>query len=73
MTKLIPKMDEYWIARIKYWPGDESKIDVILIYYVWENGDIDFIPFQGVDGDPIRTTCCEQFELLEKVEVEKYQ
>ena len=65
------KIDEYWIARIKYWPGKADKIEVINIYYVWENGDVDFI-LCGV-SDPICSTQCAQFELLEKIEVGKYK
>ena len=38
-----PQMDEYWIARIQYWPGKEPVVDVVYIYYVWQNGEIDFI------------------------------
>ena len=71
MTK--PQMDEMWIARIRYWPEQEPIVDVVCIYYVWQNGDIDFIPFMQGDGDPIRTTECAHFELLEKIEVDKYK
>lgn len=67
-----PKMDEYWIARIAYW-GEKPKVDVVLIFYAWENGEIDFIPCSGIGADPIRASDCESFELLEKVEVEKYK
>ena len=67
------KMDEYWIARIKYWPEEDARIDVVLIFYPWENGDIDFIPCGNGEGDPIRSSQCAQFELLERVEVEKYK
>ena len=68
------KMDEYWIARIQYWPEQEPVVDVIYIYYAWQNGEVDFIPFSGMDeGDPIRSTQCAHFELLERIEVEKYK
>ena len=68
------KMDEYWIARIQYWPEQEPVVDVIYIYYAWQTGEIDFIPFSGmVEEDPIRSTQCAQFELLERIEVEKYK
>lgn len=73
MAKVIPKMDEYWIARIHYWPKDEVKVDVVFIAYVWEDGTIDFIPFNSVEGDCVRSSCCESFELLERIEVEKYK
>ena len=67
MTKPIPKMDEYWIARIKYWPGGESKVDVILIFYVWNNGEIDFIPFQSADGDPFVPHAVNSLNYLRKL------
>ena len=66
------KMDEYWISRIQFWPEQDPEIHVVYIYYVWQNGDIDFIPCGG-EGDPIRSTQCAQFELLERIEVEKYK
>ena len=66
------RMDEYWIARIGYW-GEKPRVEVICIYYAWENGEIDFIPCTGIGADPIRTSECESFELLERVEVEKYK
>lgn len=69
----MPKMDEYWIARIQYWPEQEPVVDVIYIYYAWQTGEVDFIPCGNGEGDPIRSTQCAQFELLERVEVEKYK
>lgn len=69
----MPQIDEYWIARIKYWPDEEARIDVVLIYYPWEDGTVDFIPCGHGEGDPIRSTQCAHFEFLEKVEVEKYK
>lgn len=71
MTK--PQMDEMWIARIRYWPEQEPIVDVVCIFYAWQNGDIDFIPFMQGDGDPIRNTECAHFELLERIEMEKYK
>ena len=39
-----------------------------------QTGEIDFIPFSGMDeGDPIRSSQCARFELLERIEVEKYK
>lgn len=67
------KMDEYWIARIQYWPGREPVVDVVYIYYAWQTGEIDFIPCTQGEGDPIRSTQCAQFELLEKIDLEKYR
>ena len=74
MGEVRPQMDEYWIARIKFWPTDDAHIDVVTIYYVWEDGVVDFLPCaQGYGGDPVRSTQCAHFELLERVEVEKYK
>ena len=67
------KNDEYWIARIQYWPGQEPIVDVVCIYYVWQHGDVDFMPCTQGEGDPIRSTQCARFELLERIEVEKYK
>ena len=71
--KSKPQMDEFWVARIRYWPEQEPIVDIVCIYYTWQNGDIDFIPFMQGDGDPIRNTECAQFELLERIEMEKYK
>ena len=68
-----PQMDEFWVARIRYWPEQEPIVDIVCIYYTWQNGDIDFIPFMQGDGDPIRNTECAQFESLERIEMEKYK
>ena len=68
-----PQMDEFWVARIRYWPEQEPIVDIVCIYYTWQNGDIDFIPFMQGDGDPIRNTECAQFELLERIKMEKYK
>ena len=68
-----PQMDEYWIARIQYWPEQEPVIDVVYIYYVWQTGEVDFIPSAQGEGDTIRSTQCAQFELLEKIDLEKYR
>ena len=67
------KMDEYWIARIQYWPEQDPEIHVIYIYYVWQNGEIHFIPCAQRGGDPIYSTQCAQFEILEKIDLEKYR
>ena len=67
------KMDEYWIARMRYWPEQKPEVDVVYIYYVWKDGTIDFIPCSvGPEGDPIRASDCESFELLERIDMEKY-
>ena len=67
------KMDEYWIARVQYWPEGEIKVEVVFIAYAWKNGIIDFIPFNSTEGDCVRSDCCAQFELLEKIDLEKYK
>jgi hypothetical protein len=71
MAEVKPQIDEYWIARIKYWPEREVETTIVAIYYVWKDGAIDFIPFY--EGDVIRSTQCAQFELLERIEMEKYK
>ena len=71
MAEVIPKIDDMWIARIRYWPEREMETAIVCIYYVWQNGDIDFIPF--FEGDVIRSTQCAQFELVERIEMEKYK
>lgn len=68
-----PQMDEYWVTRLQYWPEQEPVVDVVYIFYAWQNGEIDFIPCIQGDGDPIRSTQCARFELLERIEVEKYK
>jgi hypothetical protein len=70
--KPVVQTDDYWVARINYW-GEKPKIDVVIIYYVWKTGEIDFIPCTSIGADPIRNTECESFELLEKIEVDKYK
>lgn len=72
-NKISTKIDEYWIARIQYWPTSKPQIDVIMISHVWENGDINFIPFNSLEGDIVRSGRCAQFELLERIKMEKYE
>ena len=67
-----PKIDEYWIARVKYWPADDFHVIPIQIYYIWKNGAIDFTVFAG-DNEVIRSSQCAHFELLEKIGVDKYK
>ena len=64
--------DDYWVARITYW-GEEPRVDIVYIYYAWQNGEIDFIPCTGIGADPVRASDCGGFELLEKIEVGKYR
>ena len=48
------KMDEYWIARVQYWPEGEIKVDVVLIAYAWKDGTIDVAPeFLYEKGIPV--------------------
>ena len=72
VTKPTPQVDEYYIARIKYWNDGKEVIEVVNIYYVWKTGEIDFIPCIG-DMTPIKSSCCAHFELLEKIEMDKYK
>lgn len=72
MVELKPQMDDYYIARIKYWPTDDFHVIPIQIYFVWKSGEIDFLAFTD-NETPIRSTQCAHFELLEKIEVEKYK
>jgi hypothetical protein len=65
----IPKMDDYWIARVQYWPEDDPKNDIVCIYYVWGNGEIDFIAFGG--GYVVSSSQCAHFELIERLEVNR--
>lgn len=67
-----PQVDEYYIARIKYWNDGKEVIEVVNISYVWKTGEIDFIPCIG-DMFPICSSHCARFELLEKIDVEKYK
>lgn len=66
-----PQIDEQWVVRVSYW-GEEPRVTVVHIYYVWKDGTIDFIPFALGEGDEVRSTQCAQFELLERVELEKW-
>jgi hypothetical protein len=68
---MSPKIDEFYIARIQYWPERDIETTIVCIYYVWQNGDIDFMPF--FENDVIRSTQCAQFELLEKIDMERYK
>ena len=72
-TKPTPQIDEYWIARVQYWPGDAVDIDIVLIHYPWKDGTVEFIPFGSLDGDVVNSTQCAQFELLERIGLEKYK
>ena len=73
MGEVKPQIDDFWIARIQYWPGDTVDIDIVLIIYPWKDGTVDFIPFGSIDGDIVNSFQCAQFELLERIEMEKYK
>lgn len=65
-----PKMNELWVARVRYWPGDKERLIVVKIYYVWKDGRIQFVPIHCLgEGDPIWEESCDQFELVRKVEL----
>ena len=62
------KMDEYWIARIQYWPGQTPVETIVQIYYIWHNGDIAFIPIlAGSTNEQILSSQCASFELIGKL------
>ena len=68
-----PKPDEFWIARIQYWPHGKVKPIIVQICLQWPDGSIDFTPFGAIDDDIVRSTQCAQFELLEKIDLERYE
>jgi hypothetical protein len=68
-----PETSDVWVARIKYWPGANEIITIVRIFYAWKDGAIQFVPWGGDDGDPIWATNCQLFELLEKIDLEKYK
>ena len=62
------KMDEYWIARIQYWPEQTPVETIVQIYYIWHNGDIAFIPIlAGSTHEQILSSQCASFELIGKL------
>ena len=69
----MPKTDEFWIARIKYWPGGEEIVTVVKIYYAWHDGAIQFVPWGSNEDEPIWSTSCLSFELVERIDMEKYR
>lgn len=64
----MPKIDEVWEARIKFWPEDKERHMLVVIYYVWANGVIEFKPALCYDGPPIADYQCAQVEWIGKVE-----
>jgi hypothetical protein len=71
-SKPNPHYEEFWIARLRY-PGGNPHITIVKIIALGENGNIGFIPF-GSDGTYIE--CAKDwalFELIEKIEMEKYK
>lgn len=71
MAEVKSKSDEYWIARIQYWPHGEKKTTIIKVF--WVDGDILFYPFNGGLSYPVWAVSCASFELLERIEMEKYE
>jgi hypothetical protein len=71
-TMQRPKVeaDEYWVARIKYEPLAEETLTIVKIHRVWEQGGIQFTPFGG--GEPKWITDCMLFELIERIEMERF-
>jgi hypothetical protein len=63
----MPKIDEVWEAKIKFWPEDTERHMLIKIYYVWADGRIQFTPALCYDGGPIWAESCAKFELIGKV------
>lgn len=72
MAEVKPQMDEYWIARVQYFPLHEPEVVIVKIYYAWKDGGIQFVPFGCDEGGPIWAQSCVSFEMLERIEVEKY-
>lgn len=71
--KVAVRNDDYWIARIKYWPGADEITTIVRIFYAWKDGGIQFVPWGGDEGDPIWATNCQLFELVERIDLEKYK
>lgn len=69
----MPHTDEFWIARIVYWPGGPEVVTIIKVYYAWKNGQLQFVPFGNDEGEPVWNNACHKFELLEKIDMEKYE
>lgn len=64
----MPKIDEVWEAKIKFWPEDEERHMLVVIYYVWASGVIEFKPALCYDGPSIADYQCAQVEWIRKVE-----
>ena len=60
------KTDEVWEARIRFWPGDIERHMLVVIYYAWKDGRIQFLPAFDTEGDPIWSDSCDKFELIKK-------
>ena len=64
-----PKTDEIWSVKLKYWPSDIERNMLVIIYYAWADGRIQFLPLNCCEGDPIWADQCAMFELIERVSV----
>lgn len=65
-----PKTNEFWFARVQYWPEDEERIILVKFYYVWQDGEMQFVPvFDAGAGDPVWVSSCYKFEPIERVDV----
>ena len=58
----MPKIDEVWEARIKFWPEDKERHMLVVIHYVWASGAIEFKPALCYDGPPIADYQCAQID-----------
>ena len=68
--KVSPKTDEFWFVRVQYWPEDKERIILVKFYYVWQDGEMQFVPvFDAGMGDPVWVSSCYKFELIERVNV----
>ena len=63
---------DFWIARIKFWIGSPEIVTVIKIHS-WKTGPILFYIAGDWRDYPVDATACQLFELLEKIEVDKYK
>ena len=67
MFKPKPKTGDLWLARVRYWPEDKTRLLIVKLYYVWADGRIQFVPAYCDCPEPIWSDCCFSFKLLKKV------
>lgn len=73
VNKIAVQSGEYWIARFQYRAEHIMRTEIVLVVEANNENEIEFIYFNSIDGEVINSTQCARFELLEKVEVEKYK